>query len=218
MSSLLLNNAWAITQSVAIESSGGVVLVYGLESIREKDKIKAWLYLTLSLLLSLAGGIMLFMQLAGWTEQKDSVFMLMLFALRCIVSIGYIYLCRTTHIRFTPISSDSDQEQPAKEVSAKPLFTLDDVRLVVIEVMAQMKEADVKRIEEATLLQIPERTKKQTEGTLIEERSEHVPVNYTRVQEFLMDNPNAKVREIASALSISFPTASKWMHKVRDNG
>jgi uncharacterized membrane protein len=218
MSSLFLNNAWAITQSVAIESSGGVVLVYGLESIREKDKIKAWLYLTLSLLLSLAGGIMLFMQLAGWTEQKDSVFMLMLFALRCIVSIGYIYLCRTKHIRFTPISSQSVQEQPTKDVSAKPLFTLDDVRLVVIEVMTQMKEDNAQCIKEATVLQIPERTKKHNEGTLIEEKSKSLPENYIRVQAFLMENPNAKVREVASALSMSFPTASKWMRKVRDNG
>jgi hypothetical protein len=84
---MLLNNAWAITQSVAIESSGGVVLVYGLESIKGKDTVKAWLYLTLSILLSLAGGVMLFMQLAGWTEQKDSAFMLSLFALRGIENV-----------------------------------------------------------------------------------------------------------------------------------
>jgi hypothetical protein len=109
--SLLLGNAWAVTQSVAIESSGGVVLVYGLQSIREKDAVKAWLYLALSILLALAGGVMLFMQLAGWTEQKDSTFMLTLFALRCIVSIGYIYLCRTKSIRFTPVKSESVQEQ-----------------------------------------------------------------------------------------------------------
>jgi len=161
---------------------------------------------------------MLFMQLAGWTEQKDSVFMLMLFALRCIVSIGYIYLCRTKHIRFTPSMSESVQEQPAKDVSVLPTFTLDDVRLVVIEVMSQKKEDNAKCIEEAKILQIPERTKKQNEGMLIDEKSEHFSVNYTRVEAFLMDNPNAKIREVASALSMSFPTASKWMHKVRGNG
>ncbi|HEY6541842.1 MAG TPA: hypothetical protein VIZ18_12930, partial [Ktedonobacteraceae bacterium] len=106
-SGVLLNNSWAITQSVAIESSGGVVLVYGIESIREKDKVKAWLYLILSMLLALAGGIMLFMQLAGWEAQGDSPFMLALFALRCIVSVGYIYLCRTKKIRFTSFNCES---------------------------------------------------------------------------------------------------------------
>ncbi len=38
---LMLNNAWAISQALCIESSGGVVLVYGLQSIGEKDKVKA---------------------------------------------------------------------------------------------------------------------------------------------------------------------------------
>ncbi len=55
-------NAWAITQALAIESSGGV---------------------------------MLFMQMIGWKQQTNSPFMLGLFALRCIVSVEYIYLCRT---------------------------------------------------------------------------------------------------------------------------
>ena len=152
---MLLNNAWAITQSVAIESSGGVVLVYGLESIKGKDTVKAWLYLTLSILLSLAGGVMLFMQLAGWTEQKDSAFMLSLFALRCIVSIGYIYLCRTKSIRFTALKSECVQEDSSlPQLSLQPTFTLDDVREVVVEVMAQIKENN--------LLQIPEHTKGQT--------------------------------------------------------
>jgi hypothetical protein len=36
-----VQNAWAITQALAIESSGVVVLVYGLLSLKEKDTIKA---------------------------------------------------------------------------------------------------------------------------------------------------------------------------------
>ncbi|HVB73255.1 MAG TPA: hypothetical protein VNE38_06825, partial [Ktedonobacteraceae bacterium] len=123
-SGILLNDAWAITQSVAIESSGGVVLVYGLQSIREKDAVKSWLYLILSMLLALAGGIMLFMQLAGWEAQGDSPFMLSLFALRCIVSIGYIYLCRTKNIRFTSLQCESVQQDPPTPLSVKPAFTL----------------------------------------------------------------------------------------------
>jgi hypothetical protein len=31
--SLILSNAWALTQSVAIESSGGVVLFFGLQKV-----------------------------------------------------------------------------------------------------------------------------------------------------------------------------------------
>lgn len=199
MNSMFLNNSWAVTQSVAIESSGGVVLVYGLESIREKDTIKVWLYLTLSVLLSLAGGVMLFMQLAGWTEQKDSAFMLMLFALRCIVSIGYIYLCRTKNIRFTPEKAKSVQLEPSTPLTEEPQVSIDDVRAVVIEVLNQMNERNVVCIEQTDTLQIPERTRKQAKGRVTEERGEKNHENFYRVQAILADTPHATVREIASA-------------------
>jgi uncharacterized membrane protein len=216
--SLLLSNAWALTQSVAIESSGGVVLVYGIESIREKDKVKAWLYLILSMMLALAGGIMLFMQLAGWENQSDSPFMLTLFALRCIVSIGYIYLCRTKNIRFTGVKPEVSEKDPPTPLPEESAFTLEDVRLVVIEVMTQIKEAEAKSIQVEEQLQLPEHTESKGEQAKRrnEERSESFPENFYRVQDFLVHSPNAKIREVATALGISMPTANKWMHKVRE--
>jgi uncharacterized membrane protein len=102
-----VQNAWAITQAMAIEASGGVVLVYGLQSLRDRDSIKAWLYLPLSALLAICGGVMLFMQLSGFEQAGNTPFMLALFALRCIVSVGYIYLCRTKHIRFSGLSRET---------------------------------------------------------------------------------------------------------------
>ncbi len=102
-----VQNAWAITQALAIESSGGVILVYGLQSMKEHDNIKACLYLPLSALLAICGGVMLFMQLSGFEQAGNTPFMLGLFALRCIVSVGYIYLCRTKHIRFSGLGRET---------------------------------------------------------------------------------------------------------------
>lgn len=115
-----MDNLWAISQALAIESSGGVVLVYGLESMKAKDRVKAWMYLLLSALLALAGGIMLFMQLAGLENQQiDSPLMRGLFALRCVVSVGYIYLCRTKAISFRNLN----KEQPAATAPSQPPTT-----------------------------------------------------------------------------------------------
>jgi hypothetical protein len=112
-----MDNLWAISQALAIESSGGVVLVYGLESLKAKDHVKAWLYLILSALLAITGGVMLFMQLAGLeNQQMDSPLMRGLFALRCVVSVGYIYLCRTKAISFR----NFDKEQPAAPIAPAP--------------------------------------------------------------------------------------------------
>jgi hypothetical protein len=124
-----VQNAWAITQALAIESSGGVVLVYGLQSLREKDYIKAWLYLPLSALLAICGGIMLYMQLSGWEQQGNSPFMLGLFALRCVVSVGYIYLCRTKHIRFSGLASETSAaiSEDTMQVILSKLAKLDNL-------------------------------------------------------------------------------------------
>lgn len=103
----LMDNLWALSQALAIESSGGVVLVYGLQSIKEKDRVKAWMYFILSALLAITGGVMLYMQLAGLeNQQPDSPLMRGLFALRCVVSVGYIYLCRTKAISFRDLDSE----------------------------------------------------------------------------------------------------------------
>lgn len=129
----VVSNAWSLTQALAIESSGGVVLVYGLTSLKEKDDVKAWLYLALSALLAIAGGIMLFMQLASLEYQSNSPFMLGLFGLRCVVSVGYIYLCRTKHIRFADLAVPS-QSAP---VSVQLNITRDDLKAVVAEVLTE---------------------------------------------------------------------------------
>ena len=126
-----VQNVWAITQALAIESSGGVVLVYGLLSLRERDTIKAWLYLPLSALLAICGGVMLFMQLSGFEQQGNTPFLLALFALRCIVSVGYIYLCRTKHIRFSGL---------AKETAHVPRETLSDSTMRII--LAKLEKLD----------------------------------------------------------------------------
>jgi uncharacterized membrane protein len=141
-----IQNAWAITQALAIESSGGVVLVYGLQSLKEKDSIKAWLYLPLSALLAIVGGIMLFMQLSGWEQQGNSPFMLGLFALRCIVSVGYIYLCRTKHIRFSGLS---------REPAPAPGETLSDETVqLILSKLAKLDHLEQALIQQYTVSQV----------------------------------------------------------------
>jgi hypothetical protein len=153
-----IQNAWAITQALAIESSGGVVLVYGLLSLRERDTIKAWLYLPLSALLAVCGGVMLYMQLVGLEQQTNSPFMLGLFALRCVVSVGYIYLCRTKHIRFSGLASETPPV--AVEKLSNETMQLILSRLEKLDHLEQIINHDVNPVtivpEPETPAQIPE--------------------------------------------------------------
>jgi DNA-binding transcriptional ArsR family regulator len=91
------------------------VFVYALQSFRQRDKVKAWVYLVLSLLLAITGGAMLMFQLIANTtglqeNSLPSALFYSLAGLRVLVSVSYVYLCRAKHIRFTDLSEDGAPE------------------------------------------------------------------------------------------------------------
>lgn len=203
---LMLNNAWAISQALCIESSGGVVLVYGIESIGQKDKVKACLYLGLSILLALVGGIMLFMQLAGWTEQDDSSFMFILFALRCIVSVGYIYLCRTKHIRFSSIADKKDEQT---SLPAEPAITVEEIRAIVAETVTSVvtnvtiqveQPKDGQKLVRASGQRVNEQTGDELQ--LPEHASSVERLEYVQTKELVHDEPIKRTRTTGKLLDL----------------
>jgi len=131
---------WAWFQGVGIEASGGIVLVYGLNSVKQHDKIKAWLYLILASLLSIVGGVMLFTQLVAsstWTTEFGAsggvnAYVVVMSALRSIVSIGYVVMCRTKDIQFSGFTQDT-QKAEAIYVQPAPSITVEDIRAIVAE-------------------------------------------------------------------------------------
>jgi hypothetical protein len=219
-----MDNLWAISQALAIESSGGVVLVYGLQSLKEKDRAKACLYLILSALLAITGGVMLYMQLAGLeNQQADSPLMRGLFALRCIVSVGYIYLCRTKSISFrnlenqqvtTPapeptVPTPAQEQQPtAQSIDYQRLAQelaplLQAVRTTIIEEV----KASIAGPESEDVPRLPARRSNQQQMTLLidaEKKQEQanragrlaLPVNErleAAYQELIESNPEQRI-------------------------
>jgi hypothetical protein len=138
---LLANNptlieAWAWCQAVAIEASSGVVFVYALQSFKSKDKVKGWLYLVLSVLLAVTGGAMLLLQLvANLTAVGESALpgslVIGLAVLRVIVSIGYVYMCRAKHIRFTDLEEVKQTVSPETPGETPPAISDETVQLIL---------------------------------------------------------------------------------------
>ncbi len=165
-----VQNAWAITQALAIESSGGVILVYGLQSMKEHDNIKACLYLPLSALLAICGGVMLFMQLSGFEQAGNTPFMLGLFALRCIVSVGYIYLCRTKHIRFSGLSRET--APGARETLSNEMM---QIILSKLEKLDQLEQLLFKRDSSAVTIEPERETSPALPVTTVAKQEEEQP-------------------------------------------
>ncbi len=136
-----LTMAWAWTQAIAIEASSGVVFVYALQSFKQQDKVKAWLYLVLSVLLAITGGAMLLFQLIATTtglqeaNLSPAVFYSMA-ALRVLVSVSYVYLCRAKHIRFTDLSDETSptiSDETMQQILTR-LAKVDELERTVSEV------------------------------------------------------------------------------------
>ncbi len=122
-SNVMLTDLWAWTQAIAIESSGGVVLVYALLSFRDKDTVKGVLYVILASLLAIVGGMMLYSQLMSNATGAADAFAVgsswqvqALVIMRVIVSVGYVVMCRTKHIRFNDLQETSVQATPALDI------------------------------------------------------------------------------------------------------
>src|SRR6266571_35090 len=122
-SNVMLTDLWAWTQAIAIESSGGVVLVYALLSFRDKDTVKGVLYVILASLLAIVGGMMLYSQLMSNATGAADAFAVgsswqvqALVIMRVVVSVGYVVMCRTKHIRFNDLQETSVQVAPALDL------------------------------------------------------------------------------------------------------
>jgi hypothetical protein len=107
---------WSWAQAVALESCSGVVFTYALIAFRQSDRIKAWLYLVLALLLAIVGGGMLLMQVNAVTMGSTENAVPVLNVLRVVVSISYIFLLRAKNIRFTDLADTSSSQVAGTDV------------------------------------------------------------------------------------------------------
>jgi hypothetical protein len=231
--------AWAWTQAVAIEASSGVVFVYALQSFRQHDKLKAWLYLVLSILLALTGGAMLLFQLiANTTGMQERTLPGGLFyglaVLRVLVSVSYVYLCRAKTIRFTDLADMSEQAAPPM-VEASPVLSPDVLNLLIERLdhlsvtVTQLTSTPAPALpaQAETMHQEPPHERKQQEGHTQETpvMSEPLHAVYGKHTESFGDKIEAilaahtgkplTVREVADLAGCSTRTADKWMKRLQ---
>jgi hypothetical protein len=200
--------------------------VFALQALRTGDKVKGWLYALLAGLLFFVGGSMLLLQLissvSGLDEASINPSVLYgLFLLRVIVSAGMVALSCTKHIRF----SGQETAETFGQVDTSALDKmLEQIRIELADLRAIKQALTTQTVvsEETSqqpALPAPEgeqeaNTAKPARGG--EDQDEQATNNNAeRVKAYLADHPNAKVREVSQALTMSLSTASKWMMKAR---
>lgn len=208
-----LTMAWAWTQAIAIEASSGVVFVYALQSFKQQDKVKGWLYLILSVLLAVTGGAMLLFQLIATTTGLQetalppAVFYLMA-GLRVLVSVSYVYLCRAKHIRFTDLEDvsseiDTSISDETMQLILSKLSKLDELE----QAITAQHQAIV--IETETPLALPE-----TAGVSSETETDE-PALEAQISALLAVKDDLSTREVASIVGRPHTTVFRALTRVK---
>lgn len=198
-----LSMGWAWTQAVAIEASSGVVFVYALHSFRQHDKVKAWLYLVLSILLAITGGAMLMFQLivnmTGLQERAlPGVVFYGLASLRVVVSVSYVYLCRAKYIRFTDLADTHEQPVHVPDVDKIVQAIIERVTVELAQAPALPEQAESKPANLEPIYQGKFTSKEQEVATI------------------LARQPGASVQEVAQEAGCNVRTAEKWMKRHKE--
>ncbi len=214
-----LTLAWAWTQAIAIEASSGVVFVYALQSFKAKDKVKAWLYLVLSLLLALTGGAMLLFQLvANTTGLQESTLPTYLFysfaSLRVVVSVAYVYLCRAKHIRFT----DLEDETPMKQSETGQGLS-DEITQLILSKLAKLDQLEqaMFAMQNTTVIETETPPALLETGETVSETEAIEPVLEAQVSALLILKPDVSSREAAQIVGKSHTTVYRALQKVKQS-
>ena len=114
----ILSDAWSWSQAVAIDSSLGIVFMNAFQSVRERDKIKAIIYFTLTVLLATVAGLITHFDAlahaAGLSVTDKGVSGILplwvMTALRSVAVIGFLLASRLKNVSFSQFRLDWNQE------------------------------------------------------------------------------------------------------------
>lgn len=112
-----LSDAWSWAQAIAIDSSLGIVFMNALQSVRERDKVKAVIFFILTLLLATVAGLITHFDALSHASglpvtDKGVSGILPLWvmtALRSVAVIGFLLSSRLKHVSFSELRQDWTQ-------------------------------------------------------------------------------------------------------------
>ena len=236
----ILSDAWSWSQAVAIDSSLGIVFMNAFQSVRERDKIKAIIYFTLTVLLATVAGLITHFDAlahaAGLSVTDKGVSGILplwvMTALRSVAVIGFLLASRLKNVSFSQFRLDWSQEPvtgqtPALHEQPSSVAPQVDYNALAFALVQAMQQAGV--IHSVTVVQqetaiLPEPNVKSTTSTKTEREDSHqeeaaeakMASAYEQIRLERASQPNDKpisARELAKYANVRRSTCSEWLQK-----
>ena len=118
-----LSEAWAWAQAIAIDASLGIVFSNAFQALRERDKIRAIIFFTLTALLATVAGLITHFDALGHASglpvtDKDVSGVIPLWimtALRAVAVIGFLLTSRLKNFSFNELREDWHKDENKKQ-------------------------------------------------------------------------------------------------------
>ncbi len=224
---LAMQRIWAWTQCIAIDASVAGTIIRTCRYYSDGERFKSFLYGLLSALLLFTAAIVSNIESVQQTLNLtlDAAYghvFLPVEALIWIRSLAVVLLIVAHAIRHVQ-PRQPEQTAPSEQASSSPAATPFVLTPELVEAL-RAALAQVTVTEETQPQKLPAPQTEQTEQkantpeqniNLSEEESEQEGNNYERVKAYLVRFPEASVRDIAEALTMSLSTAHKWRNRVK---
>jgi hypothetical protein len=225
---LFMQRVWTWTQCIAIDASVAGTIIRTFRYHAEGERVKTWLYGFLSALLLFTAAIVSNIESVQQTlnialDQAYVHVFVPLEALIWIRSLAIVLLIvahalRHVHPERTEVKQVAGSTSPPAPVVVTPEL-LDALRAVLAQTTVSVEATTPYALpspqDEQEASQGQRRANIAQKATE-EDSDEQGANNYKRVKAYLESHPNAKVRDVARALTVSVSTANKWMIRIRE--
>jgi hypothetical protein len=213
---LMMQHIWAWTQCIAIDASVAGTIIRTFRYHAEGERVKTWLYGLLSLLLLFTAAIVLNIESVQQTLNLtlDSAYIHVFVPVEALIwirSLAIVLLIVAHALRHVQVTKPEAEAQP--QPATLPIVTpelLENLRVL----LSQTTVTEEANIPALFLPEGEQRTNTSQEASATDEDGQGAN-NGQRVRAYLVLHPDAKVRDVAEALSISVSTANKWMSRVK---
>ncbi len=217
---IFMQRVWAWTQCIAIDASVAGTIIRAFRYHAAGERIKTWLNGLLSALLLFTAAIVSNIESVQQTLNiaLDQAYVHVLIPVEALIwirSIAIVLLIVAHALRHVQSERSETKQEVLPTSPPAPLVVtpelLDALRLLLAQTTVSEEAPTPYALPSPQDEQWTNLPQKAT-GASDEESGAN---NYERVKAYLAGHPDAKVREVAEALTISVSTANKWMNRIR---
>ncbi len=236
----MLSDAWSWSQALAIDSSLGIVFMNAFQAVRERDKAKAIIYFTLTVLLATVAGLITHFDAlahaAGLSVTDKGVSGILplwvMTALRSTAVIGFLLASHLKNVSLRQFHLDWTQEAVTNQELThheQPNVTsqvdYNALASALVQAMQQVGAIQRVMVEQQETTALPEPKVKETTSKRVEQEgpshdAEAMEVKmtsaYEQIQQERVSQPNSKpisARELAKRANVRRSTCSEWLQK-----